>query len=247
MFFPKLRRNAKWVFLFLALAFGLGFVAFGVGAGGVGVGDIFRGTGESGIPSVSSAQERVNENPDNAQAWRDLATAHQAANQTDEAVDALEQYVGLKPKDERGLRDLAALYLVQLGEARDEYQLAQVRMNYAAPASVYFQSITLGGRPLDQDRISEAVTASLSGETTAALTKAQNAAQSSVATYKKIVALTPDDPSVQLQLGDAAASVGDTTTAITAYATYVHLVPKDDPTARKVRRLIKQLQAGAQG
>ena len=27
MFFPKLRRRAKWVFLFLAIAFGLGFVA----------------------------------------------------------------------------------------------------------------------------------------------------------------------------------------------------------------------------
>ena len=31
MFFPKLRRKAKWVFLLLAIAFGLGFVAFGVG------------------------------------------------------------------------------------------------------------------------------------------------------------------------------------------------------------------------
>ncbi len=247
MFFPKLRRNAKWVFLFLAIAFALGFVGFGVGAGGTGVGDIFRGSVDSGIPSVSKAQERVDENPKDAQAWRDLATAHQAANQTDEAIGALEQYVGLKPKDERGLRDLAALYLVQLGNAQNEYQLAQLRMAYMAPASSYFQSISLGGRPLDQDRISEAVTASLSGETTAALTKAQNAAQNSVATYKKIAALTPDDPSVQLQLGDTAANVGDTATAIAAYKAYVDLVPADDPTARKVRRLIKQLQAGAQG
>ena len=63
MFFPRLRRHAKWVFLFLALAFGLGFVAFGVGAGGVGFGDVFRGSVDSGIPSVSKAQERVNENP----------------------------------------------------------------------------------------------------------------------------------------------------------------------------------------
>ena len=29
MFFPKLRRRAKWVFLLLAIAFGVGFVAFG--------------------------------------------------------------------------------------------------------------------------------------------------------------------------------------------------------------------------
>jgi regulator of sirC expression with transglutaminase-like and TPR domain len=247
MFFPKLRRNAKWVFLFLALAFGLGFVAFGVGAGGVGVGDIFRGTGDSGIPSVSGAEERVNENPKDAQAWRDLATAHQAANQTDGAIQALETYVGLRPKDERGLRDLAALYLVQLGEAQNEYQLAVARTTYLAPASAYFESITLGGRPLDLDPISQAVTSSTAGETTAALTKAQSAAQKSVETYKKIVALTPDDPSVQLQLGDAAASVGDTATAIAAYERYIELVPADDPTARKVRRLIKQLSASTPG
>ena len=41
MFFPKLRRRAKWVFAFLALAFGIGFVAFGVGTGvsGTSLGD----------------------------------------------------------------------------------------------------------------------------------------------------------------------------------------------------------------
>ena len=33
MFFPRLRRHAKWMFLFLALAFGLGFVGFGVEIG----------------------------------------------------------------------------------------------------------------------------------------------------------------------------------------------------------------------
>ena len=48
MFFPKLRRQAKWVFVFLALVFALGFVVFGVGSGGgIGLGDLF-GTGGSG-------------------------------------------------------------------------------------------------------------------------------------------------------------------------------------------------------
>ena len=247
MFFPKLRRNAKWVFLFLALAFGLGFIGFGVGAGGVGVGDVFRGSADSGIPSVSKAQERVNENPKDPKAWRDLATALQAQTRTDEAVEALEGYVLLKPKDEDALRELAALYFVQLGEAQTEYNLAELRTAYLAPASAYFQTISLGGRPLDLDPISEAVSAATSGDSTAALTKAQTAAQSSVATYKKIAALNPDDPSVQLQLGDAASNAGDTTTAIAAYEKYIDLVPADDPTARRVKRLIKQLSGGTPG
>ena len=44
MFFPKLRRRAKWVFLLLAIAFGVGFVAFGVGTGvgGTSIGDVLR-------------------------------------------------------------------------------------------------------------------------------------------------------------------------------------------------------------
>ena len=44
MFFPKLRRKAKWVFLLLAIAFAVGFVAFGVGTGvgGTSIGDVLR-------------------------------------------------------------------------------------------------------------------------------------------------------------------------------------------------------------
>ncbi len=43
MFFPKLRRQAKWMFVFLALAFGIGFVAFGIGGtGGSGISDLFQ-------------------------------------------------------------------------------------------------------------------------------------------------------------------------------------------------------------
>src|SRR3990170_3141572 len=91
MFFPKLRRHAKWMFLFLAVAFGLGFVGFGVGAGGIGIGDVFRGTGgAAGVPSIEDSQKRVSENPKDAKAFRDLATAHQAAGNSDEAIDALE-------------------------------------------------------------------------------------------------------------------------------------------------------------
>ena len=42
MFFPKLRRRAKWVFLVLAVFFGGGFLIFGVGTGaGSGIGDYF--------------------------------------------------------------------------------------------------------------------------------------------------------------------------------------------------------------
>ena len=77
------------MFLFLALAFGLGFVGFGVGAGGVGVGDVFRdAAGGSGVPSISDSEQKVLDNPKDAQAFRDLATAYQAEGDIDQAVEA---------------------------------------------------------------------------------------------------------------------------------------------------------------
>ncbi len=244
MFFPKLRRHAKWVFLFLALAFGLGFIGFGVGAGGIGIGDVFRGAAaDSGLPSVSEARERVAENPKDAQAFRDLATALQAEASTGEAIEALEGYVALKPRDADALRELASLYLVQAGEAERRYQEAQVRSAFLATGASVFQSINLGGRPLDPDRISSAVNSVISQETSAALGELQQASGSAVETYRKIAALTPKDPNVQLELGQAATSAGDAATAIAAYEKYLDLVPRGDPTAREVRRLLTQLRA----
>src|SRR5918999_5000525 len=80
MFFPRLRKQAKWVFLFLALAMGLGFVAFGVGAGGIGIGDVFRdAAGGEGIPSVSEAGPRVAEGPRHLEAPPELVAANHAA------------------------------------------------------------------------------------------------------------------------------------------------------------------------
>ena len=84
MFFPRLRQHAKWMFVFLAVVFGLGFVGFGVGAGGVGVGDLFKGGKGGGVPHrVSSAQKKADENPKSAQAWHDLSTALQTDGQTE--------------------------------------------------------------------------------------------------------------------------------------------------------------------
>ena len=129
MFFPRLRRHAKWMFLFLALAFGLGFVGFGVGAGGVGVGDVFRdAAGGSGVPSISDSEQKVLDNPKDAQAFKDLATAYQAEGDIDEAVEAMTSYVALKPKDTDALRELAALYLQKASTAQERAQIYQVRV-----------------------------------------------------------------------------------------------------------------------
>jgi tetratricopeptide (TPR) repeat protein len=248
MFFPRLRRHAKWVFLFLAIAFALGFVGFGVGAGGVGFGDILKGSGSgSGVPSLDSARERVAENPSDPQAYRDLATAAQTNGETSEAIDALEGFTGLRPKDTDALRELAALYLLQIENASRDYQIAQVRAAFLAPSATVLQGITLGGRPLDPDPISDAVTTFYGTDLQTALGEAQQASSNAVATYRKIAAITPKDPSVQLELAEAAGTGGDIPTAIAAYEKYLDIVPPTDPTVQDVKSKLKQLRAGSPG
>jgi tetratricopeptide (TPR) repeat protein len=244
MFFPKLRRHAKWMFLFLALVFGLGFVGFGVGAGGIGVGNIFQGSGTSGLPSISSAEKRVSENPRDAQAFRDLATAHQAEGNTDEAIEALQNYVGLRPKNVDGLRELAALYLAQAGEAQQRAQEANFRAAYTVPGATIAGTVLIDGKPLDPDPISSAVNQRLSEAVNAALSEAQTASSQAVEMYRRIAEASPREPSVQLELAQAAQNAGDNTTAISAYEKFLKIAP-DDPTVPEVKRILKELKAQA--
>ena len=156
MFFPRLRRHAKWMFVFLAVALGGGFVLFGVGAGGTGVGDILRGGGgSSGVPSISSAQKKTEENPKDVEAWRELSTALQTDGQTDEAIAAQKQVVVLAPKDADALRELAGLYLAQSALKQQEAQQAQIRIAFQGAGQGFpGLLITSAGQSLLDDRIS---------------------------------------------------------------------------------------------
>ena len=246
MFFPRLRRHAKWMFLFLALALGLGFVLFGIGAGGIGLGNLAEGGGESGVPSVSDAEERVLDNPKDAAAFRDLATAHQAAGNTDEAIEAMTSFIALKPRNTDALRELAALYLQQASTAQERAQIYQVRSDYLAPGSIRDTVFQLRGSPLAPDPITNAVSTSYDQQIQAAASEIQTAAAQAVEQYRRIAEIQPKDPTVQLELAQAAQSANDTATVIAAYEAFLELAP-DDPTAPEVRRILKQYKQFSQG
>jgi tetratricopeptide (TPR) repeat protein len=244
MFFPRLRRHAKWVFVFLALVFGLGFVGFGVGAGGVGIGDILKGNGGgSGVPSISSSQKKIEKNPTDAQAYRDLATAYQAKGDSDNAIDALSEYTNLRPKDVTALRELAGLYLNKVTDAQQQAQIAQLRAQYLAPASAVLSTLTVGGKPFRVDPVSQAISNEVSQGTQQALSDAQTAAQNAVGAFKKIAAAQPRNATVQFELADTARQLGDTATAIAAYKKFLKLSPNDPSTRRSVEKILKQLGA----
>ena len=242
MFFPRLRRQAKWVFLFLAVVFALGFVGFAVGAGGIGLGNVFEGVADDGVPSVEEAEKHAAENPQDAKAFRDLAQAHQVAGDTDGAIETLERFVALKPRNTTVLRDLAALYLTKAGEAQQRAQEANLRAAYLAPGATFASSILIDDKPLDPDPISEALSASLSTAVSTALGEAQQASASAVGTYEKIAAATPRDPSVLLELAQAAEGAGDTAKEIQEYERFLRIAPAD-PTAPGAKRQLKELRA----
>ena len=244
MFFPRLRRHAKWMFVLLALFFAFGFVLFGVGAGGVGVGDIFRGSGSTGVESVSDARKKTDERPKDPTAWRDLATALQTEGETEQAIGALDQAVLLAPKDESAYRELAGLHLTLATEKQREAQLAQAISVYRAPSQVFPGLFAPTGQTTYQDPIALGVSAIETQRAGSALQEASTQATLAVDAYKRLVALQPDDPNIQLELAQAAQQTGDTTTAIAAYERFLKLAP-DDPSASVVKGQLKQLRGSA--
>lgn len=247
MFFPKLRRHAKWMFVFLALVFGLGFVVFGVGSDqGTGIGDLFRDGGvASDSPSVSEARESVQANPNSAEAQRDLASALTIEGETSEAIVALTRYTELRPRDENAFRELAGLHLTEGNRLQQDAELAQLRANYLTGGSNFSERLELpNGAALEPDPIVQAVTTESSAAVNAAYSAAQTAYASAATAYEQVARLVPNDPNVQLELAQTAQRSGDTPRAVAAYERFVKLAP-DHPSAPIVRRAIRQLKAQA--
>jgi tetratricopeptide (TPR) repeat protein len=247
MFFPKLRRHAKWMFVFLALAFGVGFVVFGIGASGSGasLGDLLRDSGGSGDDSVSvsDAREKVQKNPKDAEAQRELATALEEDGQQEQAISALNRYLELRPKDEDALREVAGLYLTRASKLQQTAQEAQARASYITAGSIFSQPLDVGGdSTATQDPIELALSTEANQAVTTAYTASQSAFQQAEQTYERLVALAPNDPNVQLELAQTAQQGGDYAKAIAAYQEFLKLAP-DDPSAPIVKQQIAQLKA----
>ncbi|HET7045417.1 MAG TPA: hypothetical protein VFI37_11255 [Gaiellaceae bacterium] len=250
MFFPMLRRQAKWMFVLLALVFAGGFVFFGVGSGQGGLGDVFQhwfgnGGGTTG-PSISKLEAQTREHPHNAAAFHSLGTAYAAKQETDKAIAALQRYTELRPKDEDGLQELAAQYQRQLENISAQAQADPV-LNAATvdPSTFAPPSTTPLGQAFTSttalaDPIQAAVQSLASQKSQEYQQKLAAAAQKQVDTYQKLVALDPTDPATQFQLARAAQYIGQTDVATTAYKAAKRLDP--DSYGPYADQALKQLQ-----
>ena len=228
MFFPRLRKHAKWMFVFLAVFFGFG--------------DILRGTGSGGGSlSVKSAQKETTKNPASIKAWEDLATALQADGNVPDAVSALQTATSIKGAGPNLYRELAGLYLAQATAKQKEAQQIQYTAAFAGATQNFPGTFTVKDKSVFDDPIGKAINASAAQKASLAASEAQGAAAQAVDAYKTVVKLTPNDPNVLLELATAAERSGDATSAIAAYEKFLKLAP-DDTNAPIVKAQLKQLQ-----
>jgi hypothetical protein len=251
LFFNRLRKQAKWVFIFLAVVFAGGFVLFGVGSSNVsGLSDIFSGIrGGSSGPSVKKELKKTQEHPKDAKAWHDLAAAYDTKGDLQAAIGAWTTYTRLRPKDVDGLTQLATDYAQQFAKQTEDARNAAYDAQTAQSSTFGPPPTSPLGRALGNvsDPIAQAISGSANQRYNEALQARQSTASSLVDVYRRIAALQPSEPAAQLQLAQAAQDAGDAATAIAAYKRFIKLAPFDNqvPYAKQQIKSLSSQLAGA--
>jgi cytochrome c-type biogenesis protein CcmH/NrfG len=246
LFFVRMRRHAKFMYVILAVLFAATFAFLGVGSGtNGGLDQLFNGLNifhHSGT-SVSSAQHYIAKHPNDPKGYRELATAYEAKSDTANAIAALTQYTNINRKDAKAWTELGGLQLSQAQAYRTAYANAYQQEQLAAPSQPFLPTGKLG-TALGTNQIEQSATAQASGQLQSLQQQTQLGYQNAVSSYQKAAKLQPGNSSAWLQLGQtaqqAAQITGDTTTAVSAYKHYLKLNP-DPATATQVKQLIKQL------
>lgn len=231
------------MFVFLAASFAIGFVAFGVGSDVQGgLDQLFSGSAGGGAPNVGKAEERVRERPRDPVALRELATALQQNGRTEEAIRPLERLLVIRPNDEDSLREVAGLYLARASRLEEQAAIAQAESASLDPGRDFLpESSSPLGQALSSQVVSQAAAEEANNRFNTAYTGLQAAQGKAKGIYVKLARLEPEDPTVQIQLAEAAQRSGDLPTAIKAYQRFVKLAP-DDPSTPAIRQQVKALQ-----
>ena len=257
LFFTRLRKTQKPVFIFLALAFAIGFVFFGVGSGSTGIADalgnfthLFGSSGSSTSSAVSKARKRVHKHPNAAAAWHSLATAYQQEGNDGAATRALEHYTRLNPRDDAALLQIATYYTGRGQQLAEQWRSATAE---ADTQSAFFNPVGAPSSGLaqafSQDPIGQAFTADADKFRQRAVDELRRAATAQASLTK----LKPKDQFTWFQLGDTEASLfilgqnpADRTSAVRAYRRGIKIAPKTQ-LASQAKSVIYQLTLGLGG
>jgi cytochrome c-type biogenesis protein CcmH/NrfG len=250
MFFPRLRRQAKWVFVFLAFVFAAGFVFFGVGSGSTGIGDLLRGNfnifgsggGSTTSSAVKNALKKTKAHPNDPTAWNSLATAYQTDGKLTEANKAYEHVLKLRPNDTSALQSVAGYYETRAQNKATEAQSLQAQAPLTLGTILGVPSTSQLGQILSNDPTSQELTQ----KAQAALVESNTALQKDTQLYKRLAKLQPTDVNTQFHYAQLADLTGDAPGAIAAYKKVIKLAPSD-PSAQQARQRIAALAPAARG
>ena len=254
MFFPRLRRQAKWMFVFLAVVFGLGYVIFNVGGSipGTGLGDVLQGLAQQqGTgPSVGESRDKIKDRPNDPTGYRDLSTALQREGKNVEAIQPLERYVQMRPADRDALRNLGSLHMAQARTYEEQGVRARAQLTEITGGDVLTPGTTSPfGQEFANPQISSIESAKYNQQLNQAYLGLQESYKEATRVFQKLVAVTPDEleadePLIFLQLGQAAQSAGDYKAAIKAYERYLVVAP-DSASAPAVKEQLPELRKAA--
>jgi tetratricopeptide (TPR) repeat protein len=239
LFFTRMRRSAKPVYLILAALFAATFVALGVGSGtNSGLDQIFSGLfgGNSGT-SVAAAQKEVAKNP--AKGYQDLANAYEQKGDTAGAISALQSLTGIHKTDANAWAQLGGLQVQQAQTFANQYQTAAAAQVAAEPSSALLPTGTLG-TAIGRNPLESVAAQQTSGVTSTFYQNAVSAYASALAAYKQVARLRPNDPNAQFQLATTAQNAGQSAVAVAAYKRYLKLNPTS-PQRVQIEKVIKSL------
>jgi len=240
LFFTRLRRQAKWVYVLLAVLFAITF-AFLVGSGSGGLDQLFSGLNifGGGGSSVSKAQSYIKKHPNEGKGYRDLATAYESKGDTANAISALQQYTNVKRKDSAAWNELAGLQMTQAQDYLTRYQAAYQSRQLAAPSQSFVPTGKLG-TALGQNKVEQTAASRIDTQLTDLQQRTQLAYNNALSSYDQVTQITPKDSNAWFQLAQAAQQAGNTAQAVKGYKRYLALNP-DSSSKAQIQQLIQQL------
>jgi cytochrome c-type biogenesis protein CcmH/NrfG len=253
LFFSRLRRHAKWVYVALAVVFGAGFIFLGIGSGSSGISDTLRNLltnngGSSTSSQIKDARKTVAAHPKDMEAYLNLSTLYQQDQNTAAAIATLERAAKVQPRNLDVLNRLAGIYRGQAESALNVAAGAQgaLAANNATPPGLSPSSQL--GQALASDPVSKALSQK-ANETFVKMTTAFSKAQAASQRVATAARGTAQEANAQLQLGSVAieslrlsGSPTDAQTAAAAYQRYLTLEPKGT-SAALARQTIAQLRS----
>jgi cytochrome c-type biogenesis protein CcmH/NrfG len=246
LFFSRLRRHAKVIYVLLAVVFAGGFVFLGVGSGSGGIGDLLQGNvfgngGSSTSSQISDKQTAIQQHPKDINLYLDLAGLYQTDGKESQAIATLQNAQKVAPRNVDIMNRIAGIYSAQAAREGEKYSalLAAYGQNAAAPPGVDTSS------ELGQAITSDPYTQGLQRQLNEAYTKVTGGYTKAESIYRQAADAakgTSAEPTALLQWASSATSANDLNGAISAYERFLEVAP-DNTNAPTVRQTLAQLKA----